>query len=249
MTEERPVIAGAEPATKRVSILSPQALHIRRGEELFYGASQTWYPGFIARMSGCGPTTASNLLWYLAATRPECRGLFDGDGTTFDGMLKLMQSVWHYVTPGMRGVDRSEILSDGALRYGAERGIPLSARVLEVPEIVSAPNSAAERRISHWDFGALRQTSGKERPSAGSVRDFLSGALAADLPIAFLNLSNGGVPNLDSWHWVTLVAVDDKLQAEMLDQGRRHIIDLSLWLEATTKGGALIALEPQNINK
>lgn len=203
------------------AIQSPQVLHIRQGASLSYGAHQLWYSSFIGRMGGCGPTAASNLLWYLAATCPQsCGRLFDGDGTQRPDMQRLMNDVFAYIKPGMRGVDKASMLTDGAIRYGAGRGVALSARVLEIP--------AAQNR----------------RPDMQRVYGFLAGAFADDLPIAFLNLSNGAVRNLDNWHWVTLVGVDEGLRAQMYDQGRRQAIDLALWLETTTGGGAFVALEP-----
>ena len=203
----------------RISIRSPGLLQIRGGAAVSYGAHQIWYPGWLQRMGGGGPTAASNLLWYLAATRPEAGGLFRGNGSRRADMLALMEEVWKYVTPGMRGVDKAAILTDGALRFGADRQVRLSSRVLEVPAAAAL------------------------RPGREELLAFLSAAFSDDLPVAFLNLSNGAVRNLDNWHWVTLVSVNGELRAEMYDQGRRQLIDIGLWLSTTTGGGAFVALE------
>lgn len=204
----------------QISIKSPELLQIRDGMGISYGAHQIWYRGWIKRMSGCGPTAASNLLWYLCASRPErCRDLFAGDAAERSEMLRLMEAVWHYVTPGMRGVDRPAMLADGGVRYGQKSGVTLRSDILEISALKS------------------------ERPDKKKVSVFLAEAFARDLPVAFLNLSNGTVRNLDNWHGVTLVSVDQKLQAEMYDQGRRQIIDVALWLETTTGGGAFITIE------
>jgi hypothetical protein len=205
----------------RTSIQSPKLLHIHKGRSISYGAHQVWYPNWIQRMAGCGPTAASNLLWYLTATRPQlCGGLFKGNGTTYDGMLSLMEEVWNYVKPGLRGVDKSSMFTDGAVGFGMDHGISLKTRVLEIP------------------------SSEKIRPDMKTVLEFLTAAFSDDLPVAFLNLSNGAVRNLDNWHWVTLVSVDEALQAEMYDQGLRQNINLQLWLATTAGGGALVTLEP-----
>lgn len=210
-----------EKTQPRVSVRSPQLLHIRQGETISYGAHQIWYSSFFGKMGGCGPTAASNLLWYLTATRPDtCRRLFDGDGSTRAGMVRLMNEVWRYVKPGMRGVDKASMLAEGAVLYGARHGTALHDRILEIPAADS------------------------QRPSKEAVCRFLTTAFADDLPVAFLNLSNGAVRNLDNWHWVTLVSVDGKLCAEMYDQSRRQKLDLGLWLETTTNGGAFVVLEP-----
>lgn len=210
------------PAVIRRTIRTPELLHVETASGPSYGANQIWYPAWFARMAGCGPTTASNLLWYLTASRKEeCGGLFRGNACEQAEMILLMRAVWRYVKPGRRGVDKASILANGAVRYGAERGVPLRVRVLEVPETAA------------------------ERPAAGAVLDFLTAAFSDDLPVAFLNLSNGTLKNLDNWHWVTLVSTDAALQAEMYDQSRRQFIDLRQWLSTTTMGGAFVVIEPK----
>ena len=78
-------------------------------------------------------------------------------------------------------------------------------------------------------------------------RDFLIQALDADGPVAFLNFSNGSLPNLDSWHWVPLIALTEGegvLLCTILDEGAEKVIDLALWQETTLLGGALVSLFP-----
>ena len=174
--------------TKRISIHTPAYLHIRNGKSISYGANQLWYPFRRGRRAGCGPTTTSNLIWYLAASRPKkCEKLFSRNGSNCTEMVQLMKSMWSYVKPGIHGVDKSSILACGAIRYGEERGIKLKSHILEVPKTVS------------------------ERPSANEVLNFLTTAFLNDLPIAFLNLCNGTVKDLQSWHWVILVSTNSAL--------------------------------------
>jgi len=204
----------------RISIAQPQLLHIKGNGTLSYGATQLWYSVFWRRRAGCGPTCASNLLWYLAATCPEkYRCLYDGDCRNRHEMIFLMNKVWHYVTPGMRGLNKSSMFTDGVTLFGKDRGVNISCRVLEV----SADSSL--------------------RPSQDQVLEFLTAAFEDDLPVAFLNLSNGQVKNLDNWHWVTLVSTDENLQAEMYDDSGCELVDVALWLETTTGGGAFVAIE------
>lgn len=203
-----------------ISIQSPELLHIQKNEAFSYGAHQAWYLKWKMRKAGCGPTAASNLLWYLAATRPEQAGaLYHGNGSQRTEMLALMEDVCKHIKPGLLGVNKASMFTKGAVRFGEAHGVSLSPRVLEVP---------AEEQA---------------RPDSNEVLMFLTSALGDDLPIAFLNLSNGGVKNLEAWHWVTLVAVDCNLQAEIYDQGRRQNIDINLWLNTTNRGGAFVALE------
>ncbi len=203
-----------------ISIRSPEFLHIQKEEAISYGAHQEWYMKWKMRKAGCGPTAASNLLWYLAATRPEkAAALCNGDGCQYAGMLALMEDVCKYIAPGLLGVNTAAMLTNGAVRFGEARGVPLSPRVLEVPVEVH------------------------RRPNSDEVLKFLISALADDLPVAFLNLSNGGVKNLEAWHWVTLVSVDRNLRAEIYDQERSQSIDIGLWLKTTKRGGAFVVLE------
>ena len=69
-------------------------------------------------------------------------------------------------------------------------------------------------------------------------------ALAADSPVAFLNLSHGLVKELDSWHWVTIVGLeqhgDGLMQTTILDGGREYAVDFRLWFQSTRAGGGLI---------
>lgn len=206
----------------QVSVRTPERLLIRDGEAVWHGANQIWYRTWWQRASGCGPTNCSHLLWYLAQTRPNCRSLCGWDASGRDGMLRLMREVWKYVTPTTKGVDNTGIFIQGAMRYGQEHGAPLHCRVMDFPDDISA------------------------RPAADDVAELLSAAFAEDLPVAFLNRSCGALDNLDSWHWVTLVAVETAtLRAEMYDQGRRTVIDLGLWIRTAAKGGGLVAMEPQ----
>lgn len=205
----------------KIALRSPQVLRIQGEGRLFFGAEQEWYRELWQRQAGCGPTTCAHLLWYLAQTRPQCRALVSRDCGAKEGFLALMEEIWHYVTPGKMGVNSTAILRKGALRYGAERGVPLSCRVLE---IAAKPFA---------------------RPGAAQLAEFISAALAGDLPLAFLNLAKGAVANLDSWHWVTLVALDTTtMSATMYDQGEEALINMGLWLKTSALGGGLVALEP-----
>jgi hypothetical protein len=192
--------------------------------KLWYGADQSWYREAFQKRAGCGPTTAAHLVWYLAGGHGGCAALCEraGFAPDKDGFLPLMQKMWSYVTPGPMGVNRTSILVQGAERYGADQGVPLTARALPVPALPSI------------------------RPSLGQTAQFLAGALKCDLPVAFLNLSNGRLTNLDSWHWVTIVAFSpDIFGALIYDNGHRREINLKEWLGTTLLGGGFVALEPK----
>ncbi|MPN21780.1 hypothetical protein SDC9_169160 [bioreactor metagenome] len=103
----------------------------------------------------------------------------------------------------------------------SELNSPLRCRVLDVP--------ADER----------------ERPSIQRTAEFFKEAFEADSPIAFLNLDRGALPGLESWHWVSLIAMDhegDSLTATAADNGQLLMLDIGLWLETTRRSGGFVYL-------
>jgi len=202
------------------TINNPELLQIKGVDgSIYYGGDQEWFQKHIQRRAGCGPTCCANIMWYLSQTRNE-GGLASYDGTRKDGFVQLMNEMWNYVTPGNKGVNSVEMFLDGALRYGNKKGISLDRKGLSIP---------AKPFL---------------KPSRLQIINFLCGILEKNIPLAFLNLSNGKVDNLESWHWVTLVALHtDTLTAVIYDQGISKEINLSLWLETTALGGGFAALD------
>lgn len=203
-----------------ISIQTPELLHIDDHGSVCFGADQEWYSTVWQRRAGCGPTACSHLLWYLSQTRQTCGSLCPYDGTRRNGFLRLMEAVWQFVTPGRMGVNSTKIFQDGAAAYGNSVGVPLRCDVLDIPTLPM------------------------HRPSEPELLHFLARAFAQDLPVAFLNLSNGSLHNLDNWHWVTLVSLNrESGVAVMYDQRRRSKIDLSVWLRTTSLGGGFVTVQ------
>lgn len=206
------------------SLTRPEVLTlIGPGGETYRGGDQEWYPDLWQRRAGCGPTTAAALLAYLSQTRPALAPLRPLAGGTRTGFAQYMQALWPYVTPGARGLDKPESLVLGCRSFALSRGCRLEGEILKIPR----------RR--------------EDRPTPAACQDFLLRALDNDCPVAFLNYSNGSLPNLDSWHWVPLIALtegEEVLLCTVLDEGEEKVIDLALWLETTLLGGALAAVFP-----
>jgi len=128
---------------------------------------------------------------------------------------ELMREMYSYMTPGVRGVNSSGIFIDGITRYGAMAGLDLSPKVLEIPG-----RSA-------------------NRPDVEMVISFITSALLADAPVAFLNLSNGALEVLESWHWVTIIAMDTSTRhADACDYGSVLSVDIPEWLKTSRLGGS-----------
>jgi len=183
--------------------------------ETYTGGSQEWYADSWQKRAGCGPVAASAIVWYMA--RPP----HEPDVTEKDAFITLMDEMITFIKPTMKGVNTSAIFTDGMARYALKHGLDLISRALEIPELT------------------------KKRPSPGQLAAFIIEAIESDAPVAFLNLSNGTLKNLDNWHWVTIVAFDDStMAADVCDQGNVFGVDLNEWLTTTIFGGAFVYLAP-----
>lgn len=161
----------------------------------YYGAYQEWYPTLFRRMAGCGPTAAANMLACVDDRLPFA---------SVEARVKVMQSLWRYVTPGVRGLHRVEKFARGSKAFFKAFGLPFDCVWTEYTR--DAPLSQKE------------------------MADFIKQGLTAGSPLAFLNLRNDTVPCLEKWHWVTVVAFDDEtLTADVFDGDIRFELPLEKW--------------------
>lgn len=204
-----------------LQLQNPSLLQIENMDNLCWGANQEWYPTDWQQKAGCGPTACSHLLWYLARTRPGYSSLCPDNGNNKDAFLQLMEAVWPFVTPGNKGVNKTSMLADGGIAYAQTKDIALASTVLNIPPMPL------------------------HRPQPAVLNLFLQKTLGRNLPVAFLNLSNGALQNLDAWHWVTLIEANTQtLMGTMLDAEKKQEIDLGLWLQTSKLGGGFVALHP-----
>ncbi len=181
------------------------------------GGSQQWYGDKYMRMSGCGPTAASNLVWYFARSRPHLADLCDAGSGETQAFLALMEEMFTFVTPRTGGVNKPEIFSDGVAAYGKSHGFHLELSTIKVPNIA------------------------RKRPALKGVEDFITGGLQKDAPVAFLNLSNGSMKTLESWHWVTITGYDSGTRMLFIaDQSKMIDIPLDKWMKTSILGGAFV---------
>jgi hypothetical protein len=202
-------------------IAQPNHLHLKSGAaDPYLGADQEWYTQLWQRKAGCGPTTASNLVAYNANVHPSL-GLQPIRAK--EEMLTLMEAMWTYITPGIMGVHLVSQFKRGLERFLAEHKLPVSVASL-----------------------ALAKDQ-KQRAELDDVKAFLLSSLSDDQPVAFLNLSSGEVSNLDPWHWVTIVGLqqdreEGPLLVEVYDAGRLWLIDLTTWYHTTTRSAGFARL-------
>ncbi len=180
-----------------------------------FGCDQSWFADYWQRQAGCGPCTAATVLYYLARSRSFLDHLYTASSHVKEDFTHFMADIWHYVTPGNMGVNEASILSDGVIRYASDHGVDLTAEIFKVP---------AKRS--------------RQAPFT-SFLDFIRDGLDHDCPVAFLNLSNGRLKNLESWHWITITALSAS-DATVSDSGQRKVIDLEQWYRSSWIGGGAV---------
>lgn len=205
-----------------VSISRPELITIVGDEanQSYFGGTQDWYATDWSQRAGCGPTCASNVLAYLAFTRPSLRGLYGYDTMHKTDFSKHMEEVYRFVTPGTMGLNHVEMFSDGVANFARNRGILLE------PHVFSVQSNMV-----------------RNRPHVSELMAFVKAGIASDCPLGFLNLTRGRVKNLQSWHWITITTVDmdeNRIIAEASDEGHKISFDLRLWYFTTRMRGGLV---------
>jgi hypothetical protein len=203
---------------------SLEALEIRdKTGHIFLGCNQDWFvnAGFV-RHAACGAAVCSTIFGYLLRTRTEWQGncVRPAELESKDAILSFMETVYTHVRPRKGGV-MGDHFAEGSATLAKSLQIPLMPEMLKIPVRKSL------------------------RPRIDDMRDFLTASISADIPAAFLILSNGRSENLDTWHWVTVTAVDAGetgigMRAQILDNGALFWTDLGLWLQTSLIGGAFV---------
>jgi hypothetical protein len=140
---------------------------------------------------------------------------------TKEAYLNLMCEIWDCVTPSLGGVSSTSMLCNGFDKYRRKNNLNITTKSLDIPK------------------------NKKIRPDAQQVITFIANALEQDFPVAFLNLEHGTVYELESWHWVTIIALEyfEEYQSaivDLLDGGIIKQIDLLQWLQTTKLGGGFV---------
>jgi len=187
--------------------------------QTFFGCSQEWYATDWQRLSGCGPTAASNIIYYLRHSQTVIGQ--EKSVCSKKNSISLMEEIWEFVTPTAEGIKTTQMFYEAVHTYAKLKGLNVEFEFCDLP-----------------DDKAMR-------PELSSILSFLDKALTNDAPVAFLNLCNGEEENLEQWHWVTIISLeytDDRESAfvNILDEGQIKKIDLALWYKTTTLGGGFV---------
>jgi len=218
-----------------IGLKYPELLNIRdENGTLVTGGSQYWYPseGFIPN-GACGATAASNILGYLLMTRGSLyasacdTGLIDPampKGFTAKEQvpvqkteyLEFMKKIYEFLYPHPGGL-MADGFAEGISKFASKYKLPLDTKCLKIP------------------------INRKQRPLLEEVIAFIKTSLEADIPVAFLILSSGCVSVLDTWHWVTILGLDEgKGSAQIVDNGKVFTAVLGPWLDTSIMGGAFV---------
>lgn len=203
------------------SISNPKLFKVldEDSNEIYFGGSQEWYHTEWQRLSGCGPTTASNIIFYLNCIYHHFQ--LKKSFNSKKNWLAFMEEIWNYVTPTERGIPSTKMFYEKVLGYAKAKEANLKVYFCDLPEDKS------------------------QCPELSEVLSFLKSALLNDVPVAFLNLCNGDEKNLDKWHWVTIISLEyteneNNIFINILDGGIIKKIDLVLWYKTTTQGGGFV---------
>ena len=191
-------------------------------QNTYYGNNQEWFGSAWQRLSGCGPTAVANIIYYFNQTNPDT---VSSEPAKRDCVI-LMEEIWKYITPSMGGISSTSMLCKGVLKYIQAKQLNIKLDVIDIPK----------NRLL--------------RPEFQKIIEFLVAALNKDMPVAFLNLHNGKVKELDSWHWVTVISLEydeDQAYTDILDEGMIKKINLAEWFHTTIIGGGFVSFNRMHL--
>lgn len=195
-------------------IMNPDALTLSKPDgELQLGCDQENYKSTWQRMSGCGPTAATNLYLYSLPDIGRHRTINEGIG--------LMDEIWHYVTPRFGGgVNNTKIFTSGLSKYLDEKEIKYTFEVVEVPQKKEQRRSVIEVR----DF--ILASINNDLPVA-----FLN-----------LHNGEEKQLDAWHWVTVVgyEMSPNDELYLDIFDGGKLISVNLDQWYDKTKKGGGFV---------
>ena len=204
------------------SVSNPSLFEVvdTRTGKTYYGCNQEWYPTYLQRRSGCGPSVTSNIVLYLSRTRRLAPG-FQRDCGSKEKCVAVLTEMWSAVTPTWLGIPSTQVFADAVLSYLRAHNVDAQVKIFDVPD--------------HK----------RPRVSIDEMVNFIGAALEQNIPVAFLNLCNGNEKTLSAWHWVTITAIEHEQDgsgaiATILDEGEFRTLNLALWYDTTTLGGGFV---------
>lgn len=197
-----------------VSIKHPEWLYIDVNGSISHGYDQEWFDDEWQRISGCGPTTATQVLSY-AQFRD---GMLDiSTAANQEKALERMNVMWNYVKPRFGGgVYKTQWMDAGLKKMMGDFQLPYHVHMVNV-----SPFCASRIDIE-------------------KAAEFIEKGLSQDVPVAFLNRHKGKERALYTWHWVPIYkifCVGDDIRCGIFDEGEIRDFSISNWLKDTILGG------------
>jgi len=181
-------------------------------QEISFGLNQEWYPSKWQRLSGCGPTAASSLIYYTFTNDLSLNKL---------AAIKLMEDVWKYVTPGMGGVYKRSMFTSGLERYFETNKINSRISSIEITKnkktrlrLVETIAFIEEGLTMNSPIAFLNLDNGDEKKLDEWHWVVISG--------------------------IDVHEAHSQVFIHIIDDGKLFAVDLELWLRTTKKGGAFV---------
>jgi hypothetical protein len=182
-------------------------LEIQDAEKnLFVGANQYWFKNKFHAISGCGPTTAAEILTYIAfKNKPALSHLYDYDINHLykEDFVAYMTSVREFVKPGIKGLTDIDYFNHQLISFAKGKGVALSSKIIMANE--------------------------------DKTRAFeeIKTAIDAGYPLAMLILRNPH-DEIDeyTWHWMNIIGYDQSsLSIQISTYGKTHRLDFNkVWV-------------------
>lgn len=197
-----------------VSIKYPEWLYIDVNGNISHGYDQEWFGDEWQRISGCGPTTATQVLSYSQFRD----GMLEfSTASNQEKALERMNIMWNYVKPRFGGgVYKTQWMDAGLKKLMVDFDLPYDVHMINVSPFCAS------------------------RIDVEAAAKFIESGLAQDVPIAFLNRHKGKERALYTWHWVPIYKifrVGDDVRCGIFDEGEIRDFSLSNWLKDTILGG------------
>ena len=178
--------------------------------KIYYGCNQEWYSTEWQRLSGCGPSVAANIVFYI-----ERLGKTSNNKET---MLLLMEESWAYVTPTSEGIPTTKVFCDAMKLYALAKGLQVESGCFDLP---------AERKLRPLFHNMLHFI------DAALLKD----APVAFLNLC--NGEEKNLDSWHWVTIISLEYEEDNSIAlvKVLDDGVIKKIDLALWYKTTNLGG------------
>ena len=198
-------------------------IKIKDGRSETLGANQYWFPQKFAALSGCGPTTAAEILAQLTKQYPiAMQGLPPESFGVLErkSFVRFMQEVREYVKPGVMGLTDIDFYTDQTINYARSCGVNLKGIQID----------------SNIDAKAAYQT--------------VIETIDAGRPLALLILTN---PNPDirefTWHWMTIIGYDKRKGSIIIaTHGHMHTLDFShVWVNGAGHKAGIVHFLPEGV--